>query len=232
MTEVAMLYSGGLDSFVSAAILLGQGKKVRAIFFDYGQVTCASEWVAAVACIKHLQEAYGPTAIRLWREQLSDYYKYVSECAIVGHTAPDASQDASLVFVPGRNLLFTLMTAIKMYNDGIRELALSTNSTDTLAGDCRPECLAALQEAFRWGFGMKGEQEPYKIWSPLQEMTKGQVVREGVKRGLPLEKSWSCYRPGVVHCGVCRNCVQRVQAFEEAGDTDETEYLETWVESA
>jgi 7-cyano-7-deazaguanine synthase len=226
MSEVAMLYSGGLDSFVSAAILLGSGKKVRAMFFDYGQVTAATEWVAARVCVQELQRAYGPTAIKLHRMDMFDYRKHVETYALVGGEAPDASQDGRLTFVPGRNILFLLMTAIATYGDGIRDIAFSSHASDRVAGDCRPEFIEALQEAFRWGFGMKGETEPYVIWSPLQKMTKGEVVAEGTRRGLPLQCSWSCYRPGIIHCGECHNCRDRQEAFREAGIEDKTGYAE------
>lgn len=224
MTKTVMLHSGGLDSFVTSALLLGSGRDVRAMFFDYGQVTAVAELKAAEKCVKELQEAYGKKAITLDVQQIFDYKKWVDKCAIVTGTAPDASQDGKLIFVPGRNIVFLLFAAIATYDEDVREIAFSSHKSDRIAGDCRPEFVAALQETFRWGFGVKGAQEPYRIWSPLQGLTKGQVVAEGVRRQLPLEVSWSCYRPGEKHCGVCHNCVDRKQGFSESGFNDKTEY--------
>jgi 7-cyano-7-deazaguanine synthase len=224
MTTTVMLHSGGLDSFVTSALLLGAGRKVNAMFFDYGQITAQAEHDAAVSCVHVLQQAYGKSALDLSVQMMFDYKKYVDKCAIVSGIAPDASQDGKLIFVPGRNIVFLLFAAIASYDEGAREIAFSSHRSDRVAGDCRPEFVAALQEAFRWGFGVKGAQEPYRIWSPLQGMTKAQVVLEGVRRKLPLEVSWSCYRQGEVHCGVCHNCRDRKEAFIEAGVEDLTPY--------
>jgi len=222
--KTAMLHSGGLDSYVTSALLLGMGRDVEAFFFDYGQVTVDVELEAAKNCVLDLQEAYGRKAIDLHYVGLLDYKKYVEKVSIVGGIAPDAKQDGKLIFVPGRNILFLLYTAIATYDAGIREIAFSSHRSDRVAGDCRPEFVEAFQTMLRWGMGVKGAQEPYRIWSPLQGMTKGDVVRTAHQRGLLLSKSWSCYRPGELHCGVCHNCEDRKMAFKEAGVTDPTEY--------
>lgn len=222
--KTAMLHSGGLDSFVTSALLLGSGRDVVAFFFDYGQVTNNVEYSAAKACVEELQQAYGKQAINIHYVVLADYRKYVEKVSIVGGIAPDSSQDGKLIFVPGRNILFLLYTAIATYDDGVREIAFSSHRSDRVAGDCRPEFVEAFQMALRWGMGVKGAQEPYKIWSPLQGMTKGEVIKQGRQRKLSLEKSWSCYRPGEKHCGVCHNCVDRKEAFLDSAVPDPTEY--------
>ena len=222
--KTAMLHSGGLDSFVTSALLLGSGRDVEAFFFDYGQVTMDSELNAARECVAELVEAYGPKSIFLNVVELKDYKKYVENVAIVGGLAPSADADGKLIFVPGRNILFLLYTAIATYDAGIREIAFSSHRSDRVAGDCRPEFVQAFQTMLRWGMGVKGAQEPYKIWSPLQGMTKGDVVKQGRMRQLSLDKSWSCYRPGTKHCGECHNCADRQLAFKEAGVEDPTGY--------
>jgi 7-cyano-7-deazaguanine synthase len=224
MNEALMLHSGGLDSFVTSALLLGSGKKITALCFDYGQSTADVEWKAAQACVQEMKDAYGPDSITLHQEKLLDYLKWVKDYAIVGGTALDHSQDGKLFFVPGRNIVFLLFTAIAGYQMGIKEVVFSSHRSDMVSGDCRPEFVSALQDAFRWGFGIRGAQEPYRIWSPLQDMTKAEAVSEGTRRGLRLELSWSCYRSGELHCGVCHNCVDRKKAFIEAGVVDHTGY--------
>lgn len=224
MTKTVMLHSGGLDSFVTSALLLGSGRDVHAMFFDYGQVTAPAELKAAQKCVKEIQEAYGKQAITLSVNEIQDYKKWVDKCALVTGVAPDSSQDGKLIFVPGRNIVFLLFAAIATYDDGVREIAFSSHKSDRIAGDCRPEFVAALQEAFRWGFGVKGAQEPYKIFSPLQDMTKDKIVVEGMRRGLHLDDSWSCYRAGEIHCGVCHNCRDRREGFSKSGFEDPTVY--------
>ncbi|WP_381560707.1 7-cyano-7-deazaguanine synthase [Streptomyces eurythermus] len=42
--------------------------------------------------------------------------------------------------------------------------------------------------------------------------------------GRPSRRTWSCYEGGEVHCGACGTCVERREAFDEAGVADPTRY--------
>jgi 7-cyano-7-deazaguanine synthase len=246
--KVILLNSGGLDSLVSAGILLGAGYKVRSLFFMYGQATTSVEYHSARRWIRVLQQVYGRQAIQLEKVELADYEKYVANAGLVSGQIPTTDQDPRLIFIPGRNIIFLLYAAIIGYNSDVKEIAFSSHKTDRVSGDCRPEFIEAFQEAIRWGMGTMGGQEPYRIWSPLGRMTKGEAVYEGSKMHLPLNMSWSCYKPVVLsmrqiapteaeeegdiadyerwpkHCGVCHNCVDRIEAFKEAGIVDPTQY--------
>jgi len=39
--------------------------------------------------------------------------------------------------------------------------------------------------------------------------------------------TWSCYKGGDVHCGKCGTCVERREAFQQAGLVDPTTYAAT-----
>jgi 7-cyano-7-deazaguanine synthase len=235
--KVILLNSGGLDSLVSAGILLGVGYKVRSLFFDYGQATTPIEYWAAKRWVLVLQQMYGQQAIQLEQVILADYETYVANSGLVSGKIPTTDQDPRLIFIPGRNIVFLLYAAIIGYNSDVKEIAFSSHKTDRVSGDCRSEFIEAFQEAIRWGMGTMGGQEPYRIWSPLGRMTKGEALYEGKKMLLPLDLSWSCYKPpsawtaedGLAatmpkHCGVCHNCVDRIEAFKEAGIADPTQY--------
>ena len=222
--DIILLYSGGLDSFVSAGLLLERfpHKTITCIFYDYGQHTAKVEWEAAQACVDKLSK----NRVVLLYRHLEDYKKYVESVSIVGGDhIPTKDEDSALFFVPGRNILFLLYSAILSYDHGCREICFSSHKSDHTAGDCMPEFITALQEAFSWGFSIKRKVEPYKIWSPVGEMTKADVVLHGTRLGLPLHLSWSCYDIKDQHCGICHNCDDRRNAFKEAGISDPTEYL-------
>lgn len=221
--DTILLFSGGLDSLVSAGLLLEENprRQLVCLFFDYGQHTTVVEWEASMACVAQLP----PDRVTLLRRQLEDYKPYVHNVPLVGGgTIPTKDEDSQSYFIPGRNILFLLYAAILGYQYGCRELAFSPHAW-VHAGDCLPEFIAAQQEAFCWGFGMERRREPYRIWSPIAQLGKDAVVREGTRLGLPLHLSWSCHDAKEKHCGVCHNCDERKRAFELAGIPDATEYL-------
>lgn len=59
-------------------------------------------------------------------------------------------------------------------------------------------------------------------------MTKADLIKYGMKKKLPLEKTWSCYLSGPYQCGnKCLTCESRQKEFEAAGFNDPTKYLTT-----
>jgi 7-cyano-7-deazaguanine synthase len=55
-------------------------------------------------------------------------------------------------------------------------------------------------------------------------MDKGQIVREGLRLGVPFELTWSCYREGDRACGRCDSCLLRLRGFARAGVADPLDY--------
>lgn len=53
---------------------------------------------------------------------------------------------------------------------------------------------------------------------------KADIIRSGATVGLPLERTYSCYRGGFVHCGTCGGCDARRWEFKKSGIEDKTPY--------
>ncbi|MBM3856673.1 MAG: hypothetical protein FJ390_01760, partial [Verrucomicrobia bacterium] len=85
--------------------------------------------------------------------------------------------------------------------------------------DCREEFLNSMNDALREGTDTRVE-----ILRPFVAMNKGEIVRRGMELGVDYSKTWSCYKGGELHCGLCGTCVERKEAFELAGIADPTEY--------
>ncbi|MFZ5376618.1 MAG: 7-cyano-7-deazaguanine synthase [Patescibacteria group bacterium] len=64
------------------------------------------------------------------------------------------------------------------------------------------------------------------IMSPYLSTPKAEVFEHASEMGVKLSDSWSCLTPGKTHCGVCRSCLRRKNAFKAAGLKDETIYNE------
>ena len=56
------------------------------------------------------------------------------------------------------------------------------------------------------------------------DITKADIARLGARLGVDYSKTYSCYKGGEKHCGKCGTCVERREAFSEAGIDDPTIY--------
>jgi 7-cyano-7-deazaguanine synthase len=87
--------------------------------------------------------------------------------------------------------------------------------------DCTPEFIGAMANAI-----YVGTYHAVRLYTPLMTLMKSEIVELGDKLGVPFENTWSCYKGGDKHCGVCPTCRSRRNAFKTAGVPDPTEYAE------
>jgi len=85
--------------------------------------------------------------------------------------------------------------------------------------DCRPEFVDAFDQAAAAGTFVN-----VHLRSPYTNITKADIVRRGKALCIDYSQTWSCYKGGEKHCGKCGTCVERREAFAEAGVEDKTEY--------
>ena len=85
--------------------------------------------------------------------------------------------------------------------------------------DCRPEFVDAFDQAAAAGTFVN-----VHLRSPYTNITKGDIAKRGKALGIDYSETWSCYKGGEHHCGKCGTCVERKEAFAEAGIDDTTVY--------
>ncbi len=79
--------------------------------------------------------------------------------------------------------------------------------------DCRPEFIAAFQRVADLATRRTVEGERILIETPLQRLSKREIVRRARELGVPIEQTWSCYMGGETPCGVCDSCRLREEAL-------------------
>jgi 7-cyano-7-deazaguanine synthase len=85
--------------------------------------------------------------------------------------------------------------------------------------DCTPEFIGAMANAI-----YIGSYQQLRLRTPLEWLTKADIIQLGDRLGVPWEQTWSCYAGGQSHCGTCPTCRARRQGFVRAGVYDPTMY--------
>ncbi|WP_425228175.1 7-cyano-7-deazaguanine synthase QueC [Sphingomonas sp.] len=215
------LVSGGLDSFVAAALAGEQGFRLLALSIDYNQrhrveLAAARRIADALGVMRHVVlpldlSAFGGSALTADIDVPKDG---------VGPGIP-------ITYVPARNTIFLSLALGWAEAAGARDLFVGVNALDYSGyPDCRPAFIAGFEALAELATKAGVEGSPFHIRAPLQHMTKADIVREGARLGLDMGLSWSCYDPSaeVEHCGLCDSCRLRHKGFVDAGVADPTGY--------
>ena len=67
-----------------------------------------------------------------------------------------------------------------------------------------------------------GIDEEYQnsVIDGIIDCAKKDIVKEGLRIGVPYELTWSCYEGGSLPCGQCATCMDRAAAFAANGVKD------------
>lgn len=214
-----VLLSGGMDSTTALAWAATQGDVVECVSVDYGQrhrrELASAEQVAAHYGVPLRVLDLSSFAAALGGNALTDASVDVPE----GHYA-DESMRATVV--PNRNATFLMAAAGVAAAVGADAVVTAVHAGDhPVYPDCRPEFITAADEAARLGTG-----GAVRVLAPFVNDSKTDIARIGAELDAPLHLSWSCYNGRDRHCGRCGTCVERAEAFRDAGLTDPTEYEE------
>ena len=224
MAEAIVLLSGGLDSSTVLAMAVGDRYEVVALTFDYGQKHMR-ELNSARKIVKHFkvkEHIIIPLDLgRLLKSSLTN-----GSMAIPKGRCKDAiGKGVPSTYVPSRNIIFLSIASSIAESRGAEAVFIAANSVD-FGGypDCTPEFIAAFQKTLDVGTKAGMEGRPIKVLAPILQMSKAEIVKEAVRRQVPLELTWSCYEGGVKACGRCDSCQLRLQGFADAGIEDPLEY--------
>ena len=220
--KAVILLSGGLDSCTCMAVAHAAGYELYPISFNYHQrhdreLDCAKRIAAHYQAAEHLiietnMNAIGGSAL--------------TDDAIDVPEGDAERTEIPVTYVPARNLIFLSYALAFAERVGAQHLYIGVNSVDYSGyPDCRPEFIAAFQGAADAATAAATERgRRIVVETPLQHLSKGEIVRLGTELGAPYELTTSCYRGGAEACGVCDSCVLRLRGFAEAGRRDPIPY--------
>ncbi|WP_257540093.1 7-cyano-7-deazaguanine synthase QueC [Sphingobium sp. CFD-1] len=216
-----VLLSGGLDSMVAGGLAREAGYHVLALTIDYNQrhrveLRAAARIAKALNAMSHIVlpldlTAFGGSALT----------------ADIAVPKGGVGADIPVTYVPARNAIFLSLTLGLAEAAGANDVFIGVNALDYSGyPDCRPEFIDAFQKMATLATKAGVEGKPVRINTPLQHMSKADIVREAHRLGLDAGMSWSCYDPAPngQHCGLCDSCRLRAKGFQEAGLADPTHY--------
>lgn len=224
MVLAIVLLSGGLDSSTALAISSERGYDIVAVTFNYGQ-RHMRELESARRIAEHYHvKSHVEVFLGIGPHLDSSLTRREQEVPVDGAHI-DGSSGIPSTYVPGRNMVFLSVGAAIAEGIGADAVVIAANAVD-FSGypDCTPEFMEAFQKVLEVGTKRGAEGSPVRIEAPLLRLSKGDIVREAVRLGVPLELTWSCYSGGERACGLCDSCRLRLRGFGEAGVEDPIDY--------
>lgn len=220
--KAVILLSGGLDSATVVAMARADGYACYTMSFDYGQrhraELHAAERVAKdLGVIEH--KVIGLNLNGIGGSALTDSSIDVPETP--GEGIP-------VTYVPARNTVFLSLALGWAEVLGARDIFIGVNAVDYSGyPDCRPEFIQSFERMANLATKAGVEGQGFTIQAPLQNLSKADIVKAGMRLGVDYGLTVSCYQADDQGraCGKCDSCRLRAEGFAAAGVNDPTRYF-------
>ena len=221
--KAVVLYSGGLDSTTCMAIARAEGFAPYAMSFAYGQrhsveLDKARQYAPRVGAVEH--QLVEIDLRRIGGSALTSDLAVPKGGVVEG--------EIPVTYVPARNTIFLSFALGWAEVLGAFDIYVGVNALDYSGyPDCRPEYIAAFETlanlATRAGVEGTGR---YRIHTPLLQLSKAEIIRQGLALGVDYALTHSCYdpTPAGLACGQCDSCLLRLKGFAEVGVADPVAY--------
>lgn len=217
MKKKLIIVSGGMDSIT----LMHNYKDeiALAVTYDYGSNHNKRE----IECAAYHCKQLGIEHIIIPLDFMHQYFKSSllsgAEAIPEGHYA---DENMKSTVVPFRNGIMLAIACGLAESRGLDSVMIANHAGDhAIYPDCRATFIESMSEAMAYG-----TYEHIKIVAPYTSLIKGEIAAIGAKIGVDYTHTYSCYKGGEKHCGKCGTCVERKEAFADAGVDDLTEYEE------
>ncbi len=215
MKDSVIIVSGGLDSIT---LLYDKAETIAlAISFDYGQNHSKKELPYAEYHCQKLGIPHITIPLTFMHQYFKSSLLEGAEAIPEGHYE---EENMKSTVVPFRNgIMLAIATGIAESHELKRVYIANHGGDHIIYPDCRPEFIDAMDKATSAGTFVD-----VRVEAPYTNISKADIVRRGTALGIDYAKTWSCYKGSEIHCGKCGTCVERKEAFADAGVNDPTEY--------
>ena len=251
-SKAILLLSGGIDSTVAWATLIEvYGYKVYPVILDRGSNKRAKKELAAVRFLeKYFAKRYPDNYVKPFHLTVNTIAKEFKDTVNPKNVLAEdilanfnqnkwfVKDESNVVLARTKGISPYLMPFYGVvYSDylkftqgiDIKNIFVGANFTD--GSEVSSQSFTALRSTllgictatanYDWNFSSVFLERETGIL-----LEKGGTVELGMKLGIPLEKTWSCYNSSIFQCGdACATCVSRKDAFAQIGAKDKTIYI-------
>ena len=220
--KAIILLSGGLDSATTLAIAKADGFSCYALSFSYGQrniheLKSAKTLAASAQVEQHLVintdlSVFGGSAL-------------TADIAVPKNRSDkELSKGIPVTYVPARNTIFLSHALAWAEVLNAKDIFIGVNSLDYSGyPDCRPKYISAFEAMANLATKSTVEGDSkIKIRAPLINLSKSQIINQGIRLGVDYSITSSCYDPfeNGSPCEACDACYLREKGFFESGQED------------
>lgn len=219
--KAVIILSGGIDSATLLYSSVKKGFDVDCITFNYGQKH-SKEIDSALKVSNALGVPHRVIDLSELRELLSG--SALTDATVDIPEVPETAEHYDTLkstIVPNRNAIFLAIAVGYAMSKRAENVLFGAHHSDRgVYPDCRQEFVESFQTSER----LATANPDLNIRAPFVDMDKSQIVKLGAGLGVPFKETWSCYKGGRVHCGVCSSCRERKRAFLDSEVHDPTGY--------
>ena len=215
MKDSVLILSGGMDS---VTMLYEYRDAIElAVSFNYGANHNEKEIAFAKLHCERLHISHVVIDLAFMKQ----YFK--SSLLEGGDKIPDGTYsegNMQSTVVPFRNGIMLSVAAGLAESNQLKKIMMANHFGDH---DLYPDCRKSFVDAFGAAVS-EGTYEHIELFAPYTAISKTDIARKGKAMGIDYAETWSCYKGGAIHCGVCGTCRERKEALKQANIVDTTRY--------
>tara|TARA_B110000003_G_scaffold264378_1_gene289107 strand:- start:476 stop:1168 length:693 start_codon:yes stop_codon:yes gene_type:complete len=219
--KAIILLSGGLDSSTVLAIAKAKGFECYALTINYNQ-----RHNAELKAARDIAKFFKVQDFKIVNIDLS----WLKNSALTNkdiNIPENPSIGIPVTYVPARNTIMMTLALAWAETINSQNIFIGVNAVDYSGyPDCRPEYIESFQNMANLATKAGVEGNSIKIHTPLIEMTKAEIIHEGIKNNVDYKMTVSCYQANKngFACGKCDSCRLRKEGFRTAQIEDPTNY--------